>query len=167
MWQRWCLRSMQCVRESLLFQSTRGPSPDRQPRGPLQRKKKGSAEDLNHSCLSGKRILTSPKWGSDERGRIVTCALSVTDTHCISIPGLVWTALARSAICSSAPAFHPRQSLSKYLSLLTKTKDISRALILNGRWTEQKWVFPHWKKVNWWVNNTPGPGLVEHDFCKR
>lgn len=102
-----CNRSMKCVSELLLFQSTQGPSPDRQPRGLLQRKR-GSVEELNHSCLSGKCILTSPQWGSDERGRTVTCMLSVTDTHtAYRIPGLVWTALARSAIRSSAPTFHP------------------------------------------------------------
>lgn len=51
-----------------------------------------------------KWILTSPKGEFDEKGHTMTCTLSVTHRQKDRrIPGLVWTALARSQAHSSVP----------------------------------------------------------------
>lgn len=83
----------------------------------------GSVVELNHSCQSGKWIVTCLERGSDERGHTVTCRLSVTDTHtAYRIPGLVWTALVRSAIHGPAATRHPVCHWAN-ISLPTETKE--------------------------------------------
>lgn len=102
----------------------------------------GSVVELNHSCQSGKWIVTCLERGSDERGHTVTCRLSVTDTHtAYRIPGLVWTALVRSAMHGPAATRHPVSHWAN-ISLPTETKEHLRCLteIPQGsqKWTQNR-----------------------------
>lgn len=109
-WQQWHVIDLWNVSvcEFLLFQrDPRSRSRPTAPGAPCG-EEEGSVVELNHSCQSGKWIVTCLERGSDERGHTVTCRLSVTDTHtAYRIPGLVWTALVRSAMHGPAATRHP------------------------------------------------------------